>query len=144
MGECRAGAAAKSTRRRAFVQARTVAAIVLGAFATERMRLTPRALAAGISAAATWALLAAIMPTALGLDSVALHKIVAAGDPTALHKPWGPYPLTGLVLVALGAGLLTLMLARVLRHRGRPARPREHGGHVRERPPESIAATVRA
>jgi hypothetical protein len=120
------------------------AAIVLGACATERMRLTPRALAAGIAAAATWALLAAIMPTALGLDSVALHKIVAAGDPTALHKPWGPYPLTDLVLVSLGAGLLALMLARLLRHRRRPALPREHGGQVRGRPPEPIAATVRA
>jgi hypothetical protein len=120
------------------------AAIVLGACATERMRLTPRALAAGIAAAATWALLAAIMPTTLGLDSAALHKIVAAGDPTALHKPWGPYPLTDLVLVALGAGLLSLMLARLLRHRRRPALPRERGGRVPERSPETIAATVRA
>ena len=120
------------------------AAIVLSAFATERMSLSPRALASGVAAAATWALLAAIVPTSLGLDSAALHKIVAAGDPTALHKPWGSYPLTDLVLVALGAGLLTLLLARLLRHRGRPALPRERGGHVRERSAETVAATVRA
>jgi hypothetical protein len=117
---------------------------VLGAWATERMRLTPRALAAGIAAAATWALLAAIMPTALGLDSAALHKIVAAGDPNALHKPWGPYPLTDLVLVALGAGLLSLMLARLVRQERRPARPTERSGPLRERPAETIAATVQA
>jgi hypothetical protein len=84
------------------------------------------------------------MPTALGLDSAALHKIVAAGDPTALHKPWGSYPLTSLVLVAFGAGLLTLLLARLLRHRRRPALPRERGGKVRERAAETITATVRA
>jgi hypothetical protein len=120
------------------------AAIVLGAFATERMRLTPRALAAGVLAAATWALLAAIMPTALSLDSVALHKIVAAGDRTALHKPWGSYPLTSLVLVAFGAGVLTLLVARLLRHGRRPALPRDRGGQVSERRTETIAATVRA
>jgi hypothetical protein len=120
------------------------AAIGLGAYATERMRLTLRALAAGVAAAATWALVAAIVPTGLGLDSAALHKIGAAGDPTALHKPWGHYPLTDLVLVAFGAGLLTLLLARLLRHQRRPAVPRKRGGPVRERAAETIAATVRA
>jgi hypothetical protein len=107
-------------------------AIGLAAFATERMRLSPRALAAGVVAAAAWAAFAALAPTATGLDSVALHKIVTAGDPTALHKPWGPYPLTSLVLLALGAGIATLLLARLLRH-GREPIGRRGTAPARER-----------
>jgi hypothetical protein len=120
------------------------AAVLLAAFATERMRLTPRTLAAGVAAAAVWGLLAAILPSWLGIDSAALHKINAAGDPTALHKPWGPYPLTGLVLVAFGAGLLALLLARLLRHQRRPAAPPEPGAQRRDRPAAAITAAVRA
>jgi hypothetical protein len=122
--------------------AAVAAAVGLGAFATERMRLTPRALAAGVATAGVWALCAAILPTALGLDSTALHKITAAGDPTALHKPWGAYPLTKLVLLALGAGLLTLLFARVARN-GRAARPLRDGP-TRERSERAIAAAARA
>ena len=92
-------------------------AIGLAAFATERMRLTVRELAAGAAALGGWGLCAALLPTWLGIDSAGLHNIAAAGDRTALHKPWGSFPLTGLVLAATGGGIATLLLARLLRHR---------------------------
>ena len=118
-----------------------VAAIALGALATERMRLTAAALAAGLAAAAVWALGAALLPTWLGIDSAGLHATAAAGDRTALHKPWGSYPLTHLVLIAFGGAALTLALARLLRHaRGRTvAAPAAH-----DRSATTAEATVRA
>lgn len=121
--------------------AAATAAIVLATAATERMALTSRALAAGAAAAGGWALFAAVFPSWLGIDSAALHKIAAAGDNTALHKPWGAYPLTTLVLVALGAGLLTLIVARLVKHRRPvPATPGERAQTRRER----VTAAVRA
>jgi hypothetical protein len=94
-----------------------VAALAASGLATRRMRLTRASLAAGAIALAAWGAFAALAPTLLGLDHQGLLDITHAGDRTALHKPFGSYPLNTLVAIALGAGLTALGLARALRHR---------------------------
>jgi hypothetical protein len=100
------------------------AGIVLAAFATARVRLTPASLGAGVLALLAWALFAALAPTALGIDHRGLLSIVGAGDHTALNLTLHDgvrYPLTRLVLYAGAGGLLALGAARLLRYAPRAA-----------------------
>jgi len=101
--------------------------LTLAGFASVRMRLHGRALLGGLLALVTWGLLAALAPTVLGIDHRGLVDIMRAGDRTALHKGWPSYPLTGLILFAVGGGLVGLVVARLLRHQT---------AAVRERPPQ--------
>lgn len=98
--------------------------LTLGGLASARMRLHGRALLGGLLALITWGSLAALGPTALGVDYRGLLDIMGAGDRTALHKGWPAYPLTGLVLFAVGGGLVGLLVARLVRHRSTAARER--------------------
>jgi len=116
------------------------AAIGCAAYATDRLRLTPQSLLAGVAALAAWALFAAFIPTALGIDHRALLSIQAAGDKTALHKPFPMHdPIATLVLYATGAALLTLLAARLLRNRRDDEQPRR-----RPPRPAPVAAPVPA
>ncbi len=112
-------------------------AIGCAAYATERLRLTPRSMLAGVAALAAWALIAAFIPTLLGIDHQGLLDIQAAGDRTALHKPFPTTdPIRTLVLYATVVGLLTLVAARLLRNRREPAGTRQRTLPAR---PEPIA-----
>jgi hypothetical protein len=84
------------------------AALALAAWSLPRLSLDGRALGAGALALGAWALFAALAPTALGIDHRGLLDIAGAGDPTALHKGFGAYPLRALAPLAAGAGLLAL------------------------------------
>ena len=95
------------------------AALALAALATPRLALTRNGLRAALLALVAWALLAALAPTVLGIDHRGLESILHAGDATALHKPFGSYPLKALAPIAAGAGLLAL-LAAVWWRRARP------------------------
>jgi hypothetical protein len=92
------------------------AAVALAAWATPRLRLSGSALAAGVLALAAWCLFAALAPTVLGLDHQGLLDIQHAGDPTALHKGFGSYPLRSLAPIAAGLGLLALGAMRLARN----------------------------
>ncbi len=85
-------------------------ATALAALASDRLALSKRQLAAGALALAAWALLAALGPTLLGLDSRGLRDVLDSGDSAALAKGayWGSYPIAALVGVASGAGALAL------------------------------------
>jgi hypothetical protein len=96
-------------------------AIVLAAAATPRLRLSRASLAAGLLALAAWALFAALGPTALGIDHRGLLDIQGAGDPTALHKGFGSYPLKTLAPLAALAGALALLGAFLVRSEAEPA-----------------------
>jgi hypothetical protein len=96
------------------------AALALAAWATPRLRLSGSALAAGVLALAAWCLFAALGPTVLGLDHQGLLDIQHAGDPTALHKGFGSYPLRALAPIAAGLGLLALGAMRLARNEARP------------------------
>jgi hypothetical protein len=88
-----------------------IGAVGLTAAATPRLALGLRALAGGALALGTWAVFAAIAPTALGIDHRGLLSIVGAGDETALNlklHDGARYPLTRLVIYAAIAGLLAL------------------------------------
>jgi hypothetical protein len=106
--------------------------VVLAAGATPRLRLPASALGAGALAVLAWALFAALAPTVLGIDHQGLLEIQGAGDPTALHKGFGSYPLRTLAPLAAVAGLLALAAMRLLRAepdpspRGPVATPRSH------------------
>jgi hypothetical protein len=100
--------------------------VALAGFATARMRLTLRSLAAGALALLLWGLFAALAPTKLGIDHQGLLSIVGAGDDTALNlkKHHGTlYPLTKLVIYAAIAGGLALAGARLLRNDPSPSEP---------------------
>jgi hypothetical protein len=84
------------------------AALVVVAWATPRLQISARSLWSGLAVLAGWALFAALGPTLLGIDHRGLESIVAAGDPTALHKGFGSYPLRSLAAIAAAAGLLAL------------------------------------
>jgi len=90
-------------------------AVVLAAWATPRLGLSRASLGAGLLALLAWALFAALAPTLLGIDHRGLLDIQAAGDPTALHKGFGSYPLKTLAPIAALAGLLTLAAAALWR-----------------------------
>jgi hypothetical protein len=85
-----------------------VAAIVLAVRATPRPAITRTSLAIAAAIAGAWALVAIVAPTWLGIDHRALENTHNAGDPKALHLPWGRWPLTHLGLVALGTTLAVL------------------------------------
>ncbi|HWX75243.1 MAG TPA: hypothetical protein VNZ05_08050, partial [Solirubrobacteraceae bacterium] len=87
------------------------AALVAAALATPRVRVSSRGLGAALLALAAWALFAALAPTLLGIDHRGLQSIVGAGDHTALHKPFGSYPLKTLVPIGACAGLAALAAA---------------------------------
>jgi len=88
------------------------AAIVLAASVTD-LRLSWAQVGWGAGAAAAWGLYAALGPQGLGIDHAAEARIVAAGDPTALIPRAGPHPLEHLAVLAVGAALVALALARV-------------------------------
>jgi hypothetical protein len=101
------------------------AGIALAALATPRMRLSATTVAWGLLALLAWGLFAALAPTALGIDHRGLLSIVGAGDKTALNLTLhngSRYPLTTLVEIASGAGLLALAAAWALgrAHRDTP------------------------
>jgi hypothetical protein len=100
------------------------AGIAVAALATPRLRLSAAGIGWGLLALLAWGLFAALAPTALGIDHRGLLSIVGAGDKTALNLALhngSRYPLTTLVLIASGAGLLALAAAWALgRARGRP------------------------
>jgi hypothetical protein len=103
--------------------------VLLAAFVTPRLRLSNRALGAGLLALVGWALFAVLGPTLLGIDHQGLQEIYNAGDRTAfnlkLHSG-ARYPLKTLALVAFVAGLLALAAMRLTRNRReRPTHP--HG-----------------
>jgi hypothetical protein len=103
--------------------------VLLAAFVTPRLRLSNRALGAGLLALLGWALFAVLGPTLLGIDHQGLQEIYNAGDHTAfnlkLHSG-ARYPLKTLALVAFVAGVLALAAMRLTRsERERPAHP--HG-----------------
>jgi hypothetical protein len=94
-------------------------AVVLAVLASSRVRLTAAQLGGGVLALLAWGLFAALAPTALGIDHRGLLSIVGAGDHTALNlklHDGSRYPLTTLVLIATGAGLLALAGARLWRN----------------------------
>jgi hypothetical protein len=88
------------------------AAIVLAASVTD-LRLSWAQVGWGAAAAAAWGVYAALGPPGLGIDHAAEARIVAAGDPTALIPRAGPHPLAHLALLAVGAAVVALALARV-------------------------------
>jgi hypothetical protein len=88
------------------------AAIVLAATVTD-LRLSWAQVGWGAAAAAAWGVYAALGPPGLGIDHAAEARIVAAGDPTALIPRAGPHPLAHLALLAVGAAVVALALARV-------------------------------
>jgi hypothetical protein len=95
------------------------AALVLAALVTPRLSLSDRGLGAAALALVAWALLAALAPTVLGIDHRGLLSILGAGDHTALHKPYGSYPLKALAPIAACAGALALAAAWVWRREPR-------------------------
>jgi hypothetical protein len=101
------------------------AALLLAGRALPALALRNSQLALGLAALLAWALFAALAPTLLGIDHRGLESIVAAGDPTALHKGFGSYPLRTLAPAAAGCGALALLAMRLLR--SQPARPRRGG-----------------
>lgn len=88
------------------------AAVALAASVTD-LRLRWSQVAWGAAVAAAWGLYAALGPPGLGIDHAAEMRIVAAGDPTALTPRAGPHPLAHLALLAVGAAVVALGLARV-------------------------------
>ncbi len=115
-------------------------AIGCAAYATDRLSLGMRALLAGVAALLAWALIAAFIPTLLGIDHQGLLDIQAAGDKTALHKPFPTTdPIRTLVVYATVAGLLTLLAARLLRNRRPAGRTRERATAARPAMPVQTA-----
>ncbi len=113
-------------------------ALVLAARALPAMRLPRGQLARGLLALAAWALFAALAPTVLGIDHRGLESIQAAGDPTALHKGFGDYPLRALAPIAAAFGALVLVAMRLLR-KPAPA-PLEHEPRGPRGPREALSA----
>jgi hypothetical protein len=85
--------------------------------ATPSLGLTRASLGAGLLALLAWGLFAALGPTVLGIDHHGLLDITAAGDPTALHKGFGSYPLRTLAPIAAGLAALALVGATLLGNR---------------------------
>ncbi len=96
-------------------------ALWLSARALPRIAVSGRSLLAGLAALAGWALFAALAPTLLGIDHRGLQSIVAAGDPTALHKGFGDYPLRTLAPIGAAAGVLAMAAVALTSERRRAA-----------------------
>jgi hypothetical protein len=86
-------------------------AVMLAARATPRIGLTWRSVAAGLVAVGVWAPLAIFAPRVLGIDHQAELRIVAAGDPTAVHEKFGSHPISRLVLLALLVTIAFMLIA---------------------------------
>jgi hypothetical protein len=98
-------------------------AVVLASLATARTRIPTRSLLWGLAALAGWCAFATLAPTLLGIDHRGLLSIVHAGDNTALNltlHDGSRYPLRTLAPLAAGAGLLALLLAKLLADRKVP------------------------
>jgi hypothetical protein len=94
-------------------------AVVLGAWATPRLRLTNATLGYGLLALIGWCLFATLAPTVLGLDHQGLLDIRSAGDRTALNltlHDGSRYPLKTLAPIAAVVGLLAMGAMRLLRN----------------------------
>ncbi len=94
-------------------------AVVIGAWATPRLRLSGVTLGVGLASALAWALFAWLAPTLLGIDHRGLLSIVGAGDHTALNltlHDGARYPLRTLAAIAALAGVLALGVMALLRH----------------------------
>jgi hypothetical protein len=103
-------------------------AVGLSVWATPRLRLPVRSLAAGAAVALAWALFAVLAPTVLGIDHRGLLSIVGAGDHTALNlelHDGARYPLRTLAPVAAALALLALGAMGLLRNEPAPPRARE-------------------
>src|SRR3954447_7985010 len=88
-----------------------LAAVMLAARATPRIGLTWRSVGAGLAAVAVWAPLAIFAPRVLGIDHQAELRIVAAGDPTAVHEMFGSHPISRLVLLAVLVTIAFMLIA---------------------------------
>jgi hypothetical protein len=118
-------------------------AVALMVCASDRVRLTPGSLGAGVLALAAWGLFAALGPTLLGLDHRGLLDTLHSGDPDAFKKGayFGSYPLRTLAPLAAAAGLLALGAARLLRNdpgssHSRASTPHGDGAVAAAAPPE--------
>jgi hypothetical protein len=101
------------------------AAVLAATWATPRLRLSTATLGWGLVALVAWGLFAALAPTLLGIDHAGLQSIYKAGDHTALDLKLhlgSRYPLKTLVPVAVVAGLLALIAARLFRNETGPSR----------------------
>ena len=99
-------------------------AVLLAAWAGDRVRPTPASLGAAVLVLAAWSLFAALGPTLLGIDHAGLLSIVGAGDHTALNlrlHDGSRYPLQALVPIAVVAGLLALLATWLCSRLGRYA-----------------------
>jgi hypothetical protein len=101
-----------------------VIAVGLAAAGSPHRRLTWRSVAAAGACLGAWSVLATYAPRLLGIDSAAEHVIFSTGDPLALQEPYGPHPLSSLVVVALTVGSLALLVGAVASRVHRPDRAR--------------------
>jgi hypothetical protein len=115
-----------------------IAAGVLAWMATPHGRATWRAIAAGAAVAGVWAIAAIFAPRVLGIDRAAEERIVAAGDPSAVHEKFGSHPIAHVVFVAIGLTLVTLVVGALLSVRRRPPGP-PSSAQRREAAPASVA-----
>jgi hypothetical protein len=100
-------------------------AVMLAARATLRIGLSWRSVGAGLAALAVWAPLAIFAPRVLGIDHQAELRIVAAGDPTAVHEHFGSHPISRLVLLAVLVTIAFMALAWLVSWWAGRRRPRE-------------------
>ncbi|MFL5912888.1 MAG: hypothetical protein ACJ768_20265 [Gaiellaceae bacterium] len=88
-----------------------IGAVIAASYVTPRIGLTWRSVGAGLLAVGVWAPLAIFAPRALGIDHQAELRIVAAGDPTAVHEQFGTHPISRLVLLALLVTIAFMLIA---------------------------------
>ena len=101
-----------------------VIGVGLAAAGSPHRRLTWRSVAAAGACLGAWGVLATYAPRLLGIDRAAERVIFSTGDPLALQEPYGPHPLSSLVVVALTAGSLALLVGAVASRVHRPDRAR--------------------
>jgi hypothetical protein len=110
-----------------------VGGLVLAAKSTPRLRLDTGTLGIGLATLIVWAALAVLAPTVLGLDHAGLVNSANAGDPHALHEPFGHYPLRELAPLAAFVGLLALGAMLAFRARA-PEEPEHPSASATPRP----------
>ena len=98
-------------RRGRRAEALVIAAVIMAAHVTPRIGLTWRSVGAGLLTVGVWAPLAIFAPRVLGIDHQAELRIVAAGDPTAVHEQFGSHPISRLVLLALLVSIAFMLIA---------------------------------
>lgn len=119
-----------------------IIAAILAARATPRIGLTWRTVAAGLATVAVWAPLAIFAPRVLRIDHAAELRIVAAGDPTAVHEKFGSHPISRLVLLALLVSIAVLAVAwAVSWWTGRRERAREPEPVARRPEPAAVVGS---